>query len=419
MTAKKAAVFVFAVFMLWSFTGLADTGDKDAEDNITFIVFGDTRVATPGAPIPEAYKRIVEESNIINPDFIFHTGDVIFGYGDSENQLKTEYSSVGEVNAISRAKIYYVPGNHDYNGPLVIKFFKLLTGQNQDYFSFDYKGVGFIVLNTEIPGQVGKVTDKQLEWFKQELERRKNYRTIFVFMHRPLFLPGKKYLSKHGEPMGAKKGFPSEQNRVELVQLMLKYKVDGVFAGHLHLYDRTDYKGIPFVTVGGGGATFSAPVERGGFFHYMIVTVRGDKIKLDLMEPYQLSVETKTYSKDGKSYGEALIHNLHGDMDKGMIPIRGLKFTLPKGNYTAKAEGVVSDAAMLDAAESVLDLDEYGPDHEAQREKIKATMAKYLKPTIFKIEPNEQNKDMVDVWVRLDMPGTFPVRVIVGPSEGQ
>lgn len=416
MSLKKFAVIWFAVMMSWSICGRADEIDKDAEDNITFVVVGDTRVATPGAPIPEAYKRILEESNLIAPDFIFHTGDVIFGYGDSEHQVKTEYSNVDQVHALVNSRIYFVPGNHDYNTAHIIKLFKEMSDQTRDYFSFDYHGAGFIVLNTEIPGQVGKVTGDQWDWFVEELEARKDYPEVFVFMHRPLFYPNKLAVSKHGKPVGLKKYWESEKNRVDLIQLMLKYKVDAVMAGHAHLYFRTDYKGLPFLTIGGGGATFSAPVETGGFFHYLVVTVRGKKTTLNLMEPYQLSVNINYLTKDGKSYGEAVIHNFHGELDKGMVPLRGIKFTLPKGKYSVKAEGIVSEATMTEAAEFVLDLDDYGKDSREQSEKIKALMAGYLKPTIYRVSPNPEKKEMIDLWVSLDMPGTFPVRVTVSPE---
>ncbi|MCW4019780.1 MAG: hypothetical protein NWF14_00905 [Candidatus Bathyarchaeota archaeon] len=33
---------------------------------------------------------------------------------------------------------------------------------------------------------------------------------------------------------------------------MTKYKVTAILAGHEHLYYRTDYKGVPFITLGGG-----------------------------------------------------------------------------------------------------------------------------------------------------------------------
>ncbi len=59
-------------------------------------------------------------------------------------------------------------------------------------------------------------------------------------------------------------------------------------------------KGVPFVTLGGGGATFAAPPDKDGFFNYMIVSVKGEEVKFDLMEPYHFSVETRTYEKDGK-----------------------------------------------------------------------------------------------------------------------
>lgn len=183
MNFKKIAVLLFLFLLLLHPSLCAELKD----DDLVFTVFGDSRVAFQGAPIPVAYKRILTEINLINPDLIVHTGDLVFGYGDSEEELKIEYSNVGKLVSTVVPRIYFVPGNHDFQTPLTTKHFIELTGQKRDYFSFDRKAVTFIILNTDVPGQVGEITGEQRKWLANELEKKKSSRAIFVFMHRPLF----------------------------------------------------------------------------------------------------------------------------------------------------------------------------------------------------------------------------------------
>ena len=412
MNFKKIAVFVFVFSLLLQPAVWAEIKD----DDLVFTVFGDSRVAFQGAPIPVAYKRILTEINLINPDFIVHTGDLVFGYGDSEEQLKIEYSNVSKLISTVVPKIYFVPGNHDFQTPLTTKHFIEMTGQKKDYFSFDHKGVTFIILNTEVPGQVGEIAGEQCQWLENELEKKKNSRAIFVFMHRPLFSFLRPNADEKGALPEATYNFVSEKARWSLIDLLLKYKVTAVMAGHEHLYYRTDYKGVPFITLGGGGATFSAPPDKGGFFNYMIVSVKGKEVKFDLMEPYHFSVETKTYQKNGKTYGEALIHNIHGEALKGIIPLRGIKFTLPKGKYTVKGESLVSAHQMVKIGEALGAIKKGDLETEKAKEKeIQMLIKESLKPHVYKIEPNKKERNMVDVWVSLDVP--FSVRLTVVPES--
>jgi hypothetical protein len=421
MKLKQLAVLVLALAAAWSFPARAveaPTGDEGySEVLFDFIVFGDTRFANPGEPLPEAFKRILEEAGLIRPDFLIHTGDLVMFYGGDEKAEKAEYDKIDAFITHLEHRGYFMPGNHDYSSQKSIDNFKKLTSQSKDYFSFDYKGAGFIILNTELPGQVGRITGAQREWLGQELEKRKDYPEVFVFLHRPLFAPEQTYRDDNGNWMPQAKFYASEKERMDLVNLFVKYKVSAVFSGHQNLYYRYDYQGIPFITIGGSGASFSAPVEKGGFFHYMIVSVTKKGINFNLMEPFQFSVQVRYYDKEGRAYGEALINNLHGEVKRGTIPLNGIKFTMPKGKYKVRAESVLSTKTMMEAGESVLTISDYGENEGAAEEKLKSVIVRFLKPVIYKEEPNPENPALVDLWVRLEAPGTFPVRLTVSTES--
>ena len=186
MISRKIVSIVFILSILVLLTGGGNLATSASDADFNFIVFGDSRIAMPGAPVTPAYLRILEETNLINPDMVIHTGDLIFGYGDSDKQLKEEYAEIFDLMATLTPEVHYVPGNHDYQTSLSVQEFKKWTGQ-EDYFSFDYEGVVFIILNTELPGQVGEVAGEQHRWLEEELEKNKDARALFIFTHRPLF----------------------------------------------------------------------------------------------------------------------------------------------------------------------------------------------------------------------------------------
>jgi hypothetical protein len=93
-----------------------------------------------------------------------------------------------------------------------------------------------------------------------------------VLIHRPLFPP--KDSLKMGRAMDK---YPLERD--DLHQLFLKAKVKGVFAGDGHRYDRSEKDGILYLIYGGGGAPLPSLKEKGGYFHYVWISVQKEKIE--------------------------------------------------------------------------------------------------------------------------------------------
>ena len=64
----------------------------------------------------------------------------------------------------------------------------------------------------------------------------------------------------------------------------MKRKVDAVFAGHEHHYQRKTVDGILHVITGGGGAPLYDREEDGGFYHFVRVTVDGDRVSAEVID---------------------------------------------------------------------------------------------------------------------------------------
>ena len=75
----------------------------------------------------------------------------------------------------------------------------------------------------------------------------------------------------------------NKQNAQEFINLMEKYKVDTVFASHVHAYFDETKNGINYVITGGAGSELWGIDPDHYFNHYIKVEVDGDKISKEVI----------------------------------------------------------------------------------------------------------------------------------------
>lgn len=243
--------------------------------HFTFVVGGDNRSVGRGVPMPPTAQQIFTEVALLRPNFVLWTGDTIYGTDDTIPEAEREYEAFLKAAALAAVPIYNAPGNHElHDRPEMAKLYEQKMGRL--YGSFDYGGVHFIALNTADFGMKGGVGTEQMQWLQQDLEANKNAGLIVVFTHYPLF------------PKNADEGFSDTANRDALHNLFVKYGVKYVFSGHEHLYYSSVHDGIHYIVSGGAGAPSDAPVEDGGFQHYLLCEVDGEEIHILVMQPWRL-----------------------------------------------------------------------------------------------------------------------------------
>lgn len=238
-----------------------------------FAVFGDSR---PGnreySPILQA---IATEIGTLGVPFVLGTGDYIEGSSNQttvRRQWEGFFTALAPLQAQQATPVALATGNHDIRGirrnaEIFLEHFKRL------YFSFDYEGCHFIILDTEGLGQEGRITGTQLQWLKQDLAAKADAKFTFVALHRPLF------------PVALHVGSSLDQypkERDALHTLFVQQGVDAVFAGHEHLYNYQKRDGVLYFITGGAGAPLYATPDRGGFHHYLLVTVSEDTFTVEV-----------------------------------------------------------------------------------------------------------------------------------------
>jgi len=238
---------------------------KSIELPLQFAVIGDSRDGE------KVYTQLLQRILERGPAFVIHLGDMI------AKPHEKEWKAFFEMSQRIDLPFFPVVGNHDVGDTrrgeeMYRKQFHLPGGR--PYYAFRAGGVLFVVLDSE-KGK-GRIIDEQWAWLEEVLSSSSD-RFKLIFLHRPLFLPMESF--KLGRGMD-KHPF----DRDNLHRLFTKTGVKIVFAADDHRYDRREKNQILYVITGGGGAPIYALKDRGGFFHYVWVSVQGGKMEGEVVD---------------------------------------------------------------------------------------------------------------------------------------
>jgi 3',5'-cyclic AMP phosphodiesterase CpdA len=199
--------------------------------------------------------RAVAETNLLTPkpDFVMFGGDL------AQLGTKEELDHGAEMLSKLQFKTYCVMGEHDYYLDLG-EYWSKLYGPH--YYSFDHKGVHFVVLNSILTfddwtynrwptakqrmlemagldnpnGSPFMVGEKQREWLRKDLEKVDKATPLVVFSHSPI---QKLY-----------KGWNFWTEDAEQVQALLKpFPKATVLYGHVHQIQYNQIENITFQSV--------------------------------------------------------------------------------------------------------------------------------------------------------------------------
>ncbi len=193
-------------------------------EDFKFIVYGDLRGIWDNWKNATLIAHAIEKERI---PLVFNTGDMV-----KNGERKEEWEKFMEIAVfMHNSSLYASIGNHDIPYIYFKKYF-YLPG-NERWYSFDYGEVHFTILNSNSPLSI-----LQLLWLEKDLSTEKMWK--IVIFHHPPYSSG-----SHGS---------SEIIRKIFVPVFERKKVDIVFSGHDHVYERAFVGNITYIVTGGGGA---------------------------------------------------------------------------------------------------------------------------------------------------------------------
>lgn len=209
-------------------------GFESGDSKTRFAVIGD--FGTGGSDECAVAAQMLEERKRTDFDFVLTCGDNIYPSGNPKHFAKHfEEPFAGLLQ--ERVKFYAVLGNHDVEegrkGQCNYSHFNM---GGSCYYSFS-RGNGliefFMLDSTDFDAA-------QMFWLETGLRNSRSMWKV-VAIHHPIYSSGK----KHGSDIKLRK---------MLEPLFTKYRVQVVFAGHDHLYERLKpQEGIQHFVTGAGG----------------------------------------------------------------------------------------------------------------------------------------------------------------------
>ena len=191
-------------------------------------------------------KLIIDEIVRRDPAFVVHLGDLI-----TRGSSKKQWQEFDDMHKEFRGgKIPYLPvlGNHDLYGSdkkALHNYFDRFSYLNQRrWYSFTWKNVGLVMLDSNFSSLTTQHIDEQTQWYLKELwrfEQDVKLDYVFVCCHEPPFTNSRVVR-------------PNEKVKTFFADPFLKYsKTRFFFSGHSHSYERFQKEGKFFVVSGGGG----------------------------------------------------------------------------------------------------------------------------------------------------------------------
>lgn len=238
---------------------------KSIEPPIQFAILGDSRDGE------KVFTQLIQKILKREPRFIIHLGDMI------SRPNEKEWKGFFEISKAIDIPFFPVVGNHEVadttRGEEIYRK-QFILPEEKTYYAFQTGGALFVILDSEKGKR--KITDDQWLWLKDILSS-SNAPLKMVFIHRPLFPPVDSL--KLGKAMDK---YPLARD--DLHQLFVKTKVKAVFQGDDHRYDRMVKDQILYIVTGGGGAPIYALKDRGGYFHYVWVSIQKGRVEGEVVD---------------------------------------------------------------------------------------------------------------------------------------
>jgi hypothetical protein len=258
---KPFRFFLVATFLLFL---ILTMGAQAAAQSETIIVYGDTRTNH------DIHRKIVSHVITFRPVAVISTGDQV-----NDGRIADEWVVFNEIIAPIRktSEFYPLLGNHERNADLYFKNFQLPG--NERWYSVRKGPMIFFMLDSN--SLIGPGSNQHV-WLEKELRNvPKDVKIVAAVYHHPAISSGP---------------YPDEKNlQKRLLPLLEKHKIDIVFAGHEHVYERSFKDGITHITTGGGGAPLHFQLRHNPYgqifravHHFCVLQVTGQTLDVHVYD---------------------------------------------------------------------------------------------------------------------------------------
>ena len=233
------------------------------------------------------FEKGIASINLLRPEFVMSVGDLVDGRGVGEAELRRQWDEVEGFIGRLKMPFFHVVGNHDiwtgFTGmtparQTSIDLWKELHGPNT-YYSFTYKGCLFLCLDVMEKHDYfpphEPIPQNQIDWALGEIEKHKDARWRFIFMHKPIDWTSDRWLE-----------FERKINKYDYT----------VFCGDWHNHCTAVRHGKKYYMIGTTGGGFD-------------LGIKSDDLRYGIMD----SITWVTMTKEGPVVSNLALSGIHGD----------------------------------------------------------------------------------------------------------
>ena len=243
--------YCFVTFLIYIIAGFSE-----GSSSYHVFVFGDLT----GSTVPGIYEKAVMECQRLKPDLALTVGDQIWGETNDLRVLNERWDKYFTLVKPLSMPLYLCPGNNDIENDVMADLWKKRTGK-LIYYSFDFKGDHYVMLDSSRWDNPQSLPEEMLEWLQVDLAKAGSARYRIVIIHRPYWFMASMVLQP--DP---------------LTRILQNYDVNLVLSGHCHFHFYKEVKGILYIAAPSSGGGLP-PLVSGAFFGYLWLTLSDEGIK--------------------------------------------------------------------------------------------------------------------------------------------
>ena len=255
------------------------------KDSVKFLVIGDS--GTGDRAQTETAAQMWAAHAVFPYEFAIMLGDNLYG-SERPQDFASKFERPFKPLLDAKIEFYASLGNHDDPNQ---RFYKNFGMGGRRYYTYQKKDVRFFALDSNY------MDKDQQKWLEDELSR-SNSKWKIAYFHHPIYSSG----GRHGSEVDL---------RTIIEPMFIKHKLNVVFAGHEHFYERLKpQNGIHYFTAGGsaklrgGDIVANSPLTAKGFDtdrSFMVVEIDGDVLRFQTISRRGRRVDSGEVLRDTTS----------------------------------------------------------------------------------------------------------------------
>lgn len=284
-------------------------------DDFDFIALGDNRPVGAGMPPTPIFRSILNDVANLGPAFVLSSGDIVFGKDEPLDMFKREFNQIQLLINALPCPLFNAPGNHEINERQEF-YDEYVKRVGPTYGSFNFGQWKFVEVSTEEVGHSPAVAPTEMGWLKQTLS---SPEPKMCFHHHPIYTRATN--SEEGAGL---------TNHAAVEDLYRAGNVKFVFQGHDHVFNHQEHGGINYYITGGAGAPLDAPPEEGGYFHFLVVHVKGQSVEVDPIPAGAIQITATVKGEIVGNYSDFPLHFRHLMIPSKTKPVSVTAYSVKK-----------------------------------------------------------------------------------------